>query len=249
MVEKTHGSPARPRIASIGLAGMLVSFADHLSEPANRAALAFRARLDRETWPGVEETSAALTSVFVGFDPLHLSHNDLTARLKALLGEADWYAAALPGQRRHWRIPTVFGGPLAPQLDEAAELAGVSPAAAAAELSRQRVRVLTIGYAPGQPYLGTLPDAWNIPRQRALTPSVPAGALVLAIRQFVLFTGATPTGWRHVGQSAFRCFRPEAEDPFALRPGDEVSFAETTPEALAQMAHSRDGGAVCEPLP
>jgi allophanate hydrolase subunit 1 len=69
------------------------------------------------------------------------------------------------------------------------------------------VRVLAVGFAPGQPYLGPLGEEWNLPRLKALQ-QVPAGALVQAISQFVLFTGPAPTGWRHVGQTAFRCFRP-----------------------------------------
>ena len=35
-----------PKIRTVGLSGILVSFADKLSEPANRAALAFRAAID-----------------------------------------------------------------------------------------------------------------------------------------------------------------------------------------------------------
>ena len=45
-------SPEFPRIAPVGLTGLIVQFADHLSEPANRAAIAFRAALEREGWAG-----------------------------------------------------------------------------------------------------------------------------------------------------------------------------------------------------
>jgi 5-oxoprolinase (ATP-hydrolysing) subunit B len=49
------------------------------------------------------------------------------------------------------------------------------------------VRVLAVGFAPGQPYLGPLGEEWNLPRLKALQ-QVPAGALVQAISQFVLFS-------------------------------------------------------------
>ena len=43
-----HGAASDwPKIRTVGVDGMLVSFGDRLSEPANRAALAFRAALDR----------------------------------------------------------------------------------------------------------------------------------------------------------------------------------------------------------
>lgn len=238
-----------PTIAPVGLCGMAVRFADRLSEPANRAALAFRAALERASWDGIEEVSTSLTSAFVRFDPLHLPHDRLEARLRKMLDEQDWHKAELPGGRRHFRIPCVLGGEQGPQFAEAAMAAGLSEEQARAELCAARPRVLTIGFAPGQPYTGELPAHWDIPRLKELTPKVPQGALVVAIRQLIIFANDTPTGWRHIGQTAFRCFRPEAEEPFALRPGDEISLRAIDAEEL-QAIRDRDrsglGGAEIE---
>ena len=238
-----------PQIRTVGVTGMLVSFADALSEPSNRAALAFRARIERESWDGVIETSSTLASAFIRFDPLVLSHAVLRTRLEGLLAQEDWFQAAPPEGRRFWRIPAVFGGDLAPQLNEAAQAAGMSAQDAIASLSGARVRVITLGFAAGQPYLGELPEAWNLPRQTALTSQVPEGALVVAIRQFVLFATTAPTGWRHVAQTAFRSFRPDDAEPFALRAGDEVQFEPVTREAFEAIRtrdSSGNGGAVRE---
>ena len=142
-----------------------------------------------------------------------------------------------------------FGGARAPQLGEAARLVGLSEAEAAAQLSGAQTRVITVGYAPGQPYLGMLPEAWNIPRQSELTPQVPAGALVVAIRQFVLFTAAMPTGWRHVGQTAFRTFDPNRAVPIPLTPGDEMRFVPITEAELTDLeATDSMGGATSAAL-
>jgi KipI family sensor histidine kinase inhibitor len=242
-------SAAFPRIGRVGTGGLLVSFGDRLSEAGNRAALAFRAALERESPEGVEETSTSLVSVFVRIDALHTDPDTVTRAIQALLDSRDWYGADLPEGRRLWRIPTVYGTDLAPQLDEAAAEAGLSGEAAAQELSQSRVRVQTIGFAPGQPYLGELPEHWNIPRQQSLTDRVSVGALVVAIRQLVLFSVSTPTGWRHVGQTAFRLFRPEAEVPFVLRPGDEVIFEAVERERYEQLREAGpDGGASCEAI-
>ena len=230
-----------PRLANIGLSGILVTFSDVLSEPANRAALAFRARLGTESWAGVEETTTSLTSVYVRFNPSHLSHATLGKALTALIESEDWFASSLPQKRRLWRIPTAYGGSFGPQLVEAAALAQMSTSQAISQISSQRLRVLTIGFAPGQPYLGTLPDVWNIPRQSRLSAQIPACALAVAIRQLVLFTAQTPTGWRHIAQTGFRGFRPESETPFALRPGDEVVFPQVSEEIFANIL-AREGG-------
>ena len=243
-------SAGYPRIDPLGLGGWLVRFADRLDEGANRAALAFRAQLEAEGWEDVAETATGLASVLVRFDPLGDAADPLRRRLSDLLAARDWSTQALPEGRRRWTVPCAFGGDAGPQLAEAAELAGLSEAEAIEVLTDTTVRVLTLGFAPGQPYLGTLPEAWDLPRQQGLTPSVPGGALVVAVRQLVLFTAATPTGWRHVGQTAFACFRPDSDPAFPLRPGDEMRFRATSPEEIAKLREAGgDGGATCEDLP
>jgi inhibitor of KinA len=235
-----------PRIRMVGLAGLLVQFGDEMSEPANRAAIAFRAAVDAQNWPEVRETSTSLVSTFVSADLAAAAPEALTEKLQALVATTDWFSAPLPAGRTLWEIPTLYGTDAAPQLEEAAQAAGVSPGTAIQELSSARVRVLTIGFAPGQPYTGELPPHWNIPRQQALTKSVPAGALVVAIRQLIIFTNASPTGWRHVGQTAFRTFRPDHATPFALSPGDELCFPSVSPaefEGIMQGDTSGNGGA------
>jgi inhibitor of KinA len=240
-----------PQIATLGVSGLLVQFSDTLSEPVNRAALALRARLEKESWDGIEETSTSLSSVFVRVDPLHVTQANLRRQLETLLQDQDWYAAALPTGRRHWHVPCSFGGTDGPQLGEAADLAHQDAAAAVADIAAHPVQVLTIGFAPGQPYMGSLPAAWDIPRQTSLTAKVPEGALVVAVRQLIIFAADAPTGWRHIGQTAFRCFRPEADDPFALRPGDQVSFDPVPAETLGAIRASDtsgNGGATMEML-
>ncbi len=240
-----------PLLRTVGFDGLLVTFAQTMSEPSNRAALAFRGAVEAQQIDGVLETSASLASAFIRFDPLSLSHHDIEELLRAMLVSRDWYAAPLPAGRRFWKAPTVYGSDLAPQLEDAALAAGLSPADAIDRLSQSRVRVLTIGFAPGQPYLGPLGPEFNIPRLKELTPMVPEGALVLAISQFVLFSGPTPTGWRHVGQTAFRCFRPDMEQSFALNPGDEMQFISVSREELEDIRTTctdGSGGASCEEI-
>lgn len=240
-----------PSVKMVGLTGVLVTFAEKMTGPANTAALAFKAAIESQDWPEVMETTMSLVSVYVVVDLVEQDAADLIQRLSELLETNDWYAAPLPKGRKLWHIPTVYGTDLAPQLEEAADVAGIDPDAAIQSLSSARVRVLTIGFAPGQPYLGELDEVWNIPRQQDLTKSVPSGALVVAIQQLVLFTAPAPTGWRHVGQTAFKTFRQTDRHPFALTPGDEVIFPAVSRaefEKICQSDQSGNGGADHEVL-
>lgn len=245
--QREQAAPPMPEVLSIGVDGLLIRFGTELTEGANRAALAFRAALDAADLPGVEESATSLVSTYLRFDLRQTDHARLQAAIAPLLAARDWTTAPLPRGRLLWHVPTVFGTRLAPQLGEAAALAGLTEAEAIAALCAAPLRVQTIGFAPGQPYLGQLPPRWNIPRQTSLTHSVPEGAIAVAIRQMVLFSVTTPTGWRHVGQTAVPLFRPDRADPFLLRPGDEVRFHPVGPEALDQMRRdAAEGGAWSE---
>ena len=233
---------AYPIIRDIGLTGKLVTFAETLTERANRAALAFRAKIEAQHWQGIEESATSLASVFIRFDPFKINHDDLQAQLTELLNTQNWFTAALPTGRTLWTIPVAVGGTNGPEFIEAAELAGVPPEIAKAEIISAQVRVLTLGFAPGQPYMGQLPDHWNIPRMHKLNPQVPGASLVIAIRQLIIFGGPAPTGWRHIGQTAFQCFRPDQPRPIALTPGDEVTFREITAEELEHISAHNDSG-------
>ena len=191
----------------------------------------------------------SLASVYVQFDPLRIPGDRLKDRMSSLLAGKDWTAAPLPAGRKLWTIPAVLGGRHGPQFADAASVAGLDPDDARGQISAARLRVLTVGFAPGQPYMGELPASWDIPRLAELTPRVPGGALVVAIRQLIIFAGPTPTGWRHIGQTAFRCFRPESDSPFALTPGDEVGFRLIEADELDDIASADktgDGGAEWE---
>lgn len=237
-----------PRVRTAVVDGFVISFGDRLTESANRAALAFRSAVDMADLMGVEETSTSLVSAYVRVDPLGIDHAKIRSALDALLKERDWYRAALPDGRRLWRVPTAFGGDAAPQLAEMAAAARLSEAEAIQSICGQQVRVQTIGFAPGMPYLGELSQEWDMPRQTDLTAEVAPGGLCVAIRQLVLFPVATPTGWRQIGQTALRLFQPEQSTPCLLRPGDEVRFDAVSADTLAALRDVPNGGATSEPL-
>lgn len=236
-----------PELRPLGVDGILVRFARSLTEEANARALAFRDRIQAAGVAGVTEVASSLVSVRVGFDPDATNRHDVTIAIKAALSEPE-----TPDTRpkRLWRIPVAFGPDHAPQLAEAAALAGLTPAQAIAEIEATVVRVIAIGFAPGQPYLGMLPDHWDVPRQSTLTESLPRGALITAVRQLIIWAADAPTGWRHIGQTAFRVYRPDTTQPFAFVPGDAVQFSAVSDTEFHDIQGNTDtnGGASCEVL-
>ncbi|MGB7318002.1 MAG: carboxyltransferase domain-containing protein [Planktotalea sp.] len=234
-----------PAIAYIGVDGVLVRFGDRVSEDINAAALRFHQHIGGTQIDGVLESAPSLTAVYLRLDiegDLPRTLRDIEAQVQA----QDWFAPTQMGGRL-WTIPCCFDGP---QLAETAELVGLCEADAVKELTQTQVRVLTIGFAPGQPYLGNLPERWNFPRLSSITPNVPARALVAAVSQLVIFANDTPTGWRHIGTTEFYDFQKDRAEPFAFKAGDLVQFAQVGRAEIDALADTADGlgGARCEVL-
>ncbi|MEL6681045.1 MAG: carboxyltransferase domain-containing protein [Pseudomonadota bacterium] len=238
---------AEPEFRPLGVDGVLVRFSRVLTEAANIRAVSFRDQFAGANVPGVTEVASSLASVRVGFDPVRTDRKAVTQAIMSFLAD---HETPVSSPRRLWRIPVCFDGDHAPQLAEAARLAGVTVDQAIAEITAQTTRVIAIGFAPGQPYLGMLPDHWDIPRQSTLTETLPRGALIAAVRQLIIWAADAPTGWRHIGQTAFRVYRPETAEPFAFRPGDAVQFHAISATDYAALSTNTDpdGGAVCEVL-
>lgn len=236
-----------PELRPLGVDGVLVRFARTLTEAANARALGFCDRVKDADIAGVTEVASSLVSVRVGFDPQLTNRTAVEAAIEQLLTSEQ----ATDNSPKHlWRIPTAFGPAYAPQLHEVATLAGLSTEQAIAEIEATTVRVIAIGFAPGQPYLGMLPPAWDVPRQSTLTDSLPRGALICAVRQLIIWAADAPTGWRHIGQTAFRVYLPEAPEPFAFEPGDAVQFSAVSDSEFRDIQANADtnGGATCEVL-
>lgn len=231
-----------PEILPFGVNGLLVRFSTVLDDNANRAVLTFRDALDESPLEGIVEIATSLTSVLVLFDPQIVARDALSLDLTNFLETRNWYADPGAGPGRVWHIPVNFSAANGPQLSEAAALGNMTEQQAIDDIISHKIRVLAIGFAPGQPYLGMLPKHWDLPRQTALTPRVPAGALVIAIRQLVLFTAPAPTGWRQIGRTLFRPFCPEMPDPFPLLPGDQISFSQVSDHDFHALENQNSNG-------
>lgn len=236
-----HSPQKFPTVSFVGVDGVLVRFGETVSARSNQAALAFHRHMETANISGILECAPSLIAVYFRLD-LDLSIDVILDRIRLELGSNDWFEAE-SHQRRLWTIPCSFDGP---QLKEAAALAGVSETKAVEQLTSATTQVLTLGFAPGQPYLGNLDPHWDIPRMDGIAPNVPQNALVVAVRQLIIFANATPTGWRHIGQTAFRCFDQERRDPFAFKAGDQVRFDAVARSEIDALSSDTFGGARLE---
>lgn len=228
--------PPLPRLLPLGDTAVTVEFGDAVDPAVHARVRAFAGRLaeavDGGGLAGVLEWVPTFRSVTVHFDPERIDYAALTQRLLAIAGEG---AAAVPAGRR-WRIPVCFEGQFAPDLEDIAEAKGLAPQEIVRQLTGTVFSVYMLGFLPGFPYLGGLPEALAMPRLATPRPAVPERSIAVAGLSCAAYPWESPGGWRLVGRTPVRLFDPaEPARPALLAPGDEVTWQAVNLETYERM--------------
>jgi inhibitor of KinA len=172
--------------------------------------------------PGVVETVPSFRSLLVYYDPAVVSYEDLCATLAELAEQAEH--AALPPPRLV-ELPCCYEDPaLGIDLAAAAERLGLSADEVVRRHAGAAYLVYFIGFTPGLPYLGGLPEAIRLPRLETPRTKVPAGSVGIGGIQVCIYSVESPGGYWILGRTPLRLYDPGGTEPILLRPGDRVRF-------------------------
>jgi len=172
-------------------------------------------------------------SLTVHFDPLRLDRESLGKHLLDC-AQAETQESALATR---WRIPVIFGDEFGPDLASVAQATGRSATDVVEALCATELRVFLIGFLPGFPYLGELPDWLRLPRLATPRTAVPANSLAIAGAQAAIYPWQSPGGWHLLGRTPVRLFdADDAARPALLAPGDSVRFAPIGRDEFERLA-------------
>lgn len=121
-------------------------------------------------------------------------------------------------------IPVCYGGELGPDLNYVAEYNHLLPEEVISIHSGTDYLVYMLGFAPGFPYLGGMPEKIAAPRKQVPRLSVPARSVGIAGRQTGVYPIETPGGWQIIGQTPLELFKPNSNPPTLLKSGDLIRF-------------------------
>jgi KipI family sensor histidine kinase inhibitor len=120
-----------------------------------------------------------------------------------------------------------------PDLDEVAELTGLSVEEVVAAHTGHDWRVAFGGFAPGFAYLIGGDPRLEVPRRSEPRTSVPGGSVALAGEFSAIYPRSSPGGWQLIGRTDTVLFDPDREPPALLQSGGTVRFV--------AVAGKRDG--------
>jgi inhibitor of KinA len=191
---------------------------------------------------GIVEAVPAYRSILILYDPLQLS----IKRLKSYLLDLDQRAGlqVLPPTRTV-DIPVAYGGPFGPDLDFVARFHHLTPEEVIQIHSAREYLVYLVGFSPGFPFLGVLDERIHTPRLETPRTRVPIGSVAIANQQTGIYSVDSPGGWRIIGRTPLRLYRPHENPPVLVRVGDKVRFHPIS-ATIYESISERKGDQICD---
>lgn len=232
------------RVLDAGDAAMTIEFGNvidpQLLARVNALDQAIQALSAAGTLPGLIETMPTFRSLTVFFDPLVTGREALLAALHpALAGSA---GPAPDVRQRCWRLPVCYEGDAGPDLAETAAAIGVSEDEVVALHSGCEYRVYMLGFLPGFPFMGDLPDPLRLPRRAQPRVRVVAGSVAIATGLTAIYPWESPGGWHLLGRCPVTLFDARRASPSLLAAGDRVRFEPVSASEYARLEAASAGG-------
>lgn len=211
----------KPRLLPLGDSSLLIQLGEEIDFTVNQRVHALASLIEGASKPGIVETVPAYATLLVHYDPLILSFTQLHKYLRT---QIDLVEETAHRKRRRVEVPVHYGGENGVDLESVAVKLQLSVADVIRLHSETIYTVYMMGFTPGFPYMGTLPDELLMPRLETPRTRVPAGTVAIAGIQTGIYSIDSPGGWHLIGWTPLKLFDPESDSPFLFRPGDEVKF-------------------------
>ena len=205
----------------MGDRGLLLEFGDEINPEVNEKVRRMALAIQAESIEGMIETVPTYRSLLVLYNPLILPADELKKRLIRL--EEELKQTSFPDPKLT-KIPILYGGAYGPDLEGVARHHQISPEEVVRLHCSKPYFIYMIGFMPGFPYMGELPDTLITPRLKTPRLSVPAGSVAIAQKQTGIYPMESPGGWQIVGRTPIKLFDPEKDPPALLQMGDLVQF-------------------------
>lgn len=209
------------------LEGLYVGFAKEINVEASIRLHALCNKLLQNLVIGVTDLYPGYVNLYIEFDAAVVNRSSVRAWIKKHLENLEIITSG-----REVIVPTRYDGE---DLAWVAEQTNLSIEQVIEKHSQRTYRVYMVGFAPGQPLMGTLDDALYLPRRSTPRKKVHANAVAIAVSQTTIYSLPTPGGWHLLGTALEPAYNPHREEPFLFAPGDSVSFVPSEGDAPKEI--------------
>ena len=210
-----------PVFRIMGDRSVLVELGNDISAQVNVKVRELFWGLDDLKIKGLIDIVPSYRSLLLIYDPLQLSLLALKKNVQRALAASK--RVQLPEPKKI-KVPVVYGDEYGPDLTWVCDFLGIASKEVVQYHTSVTYRVYMIGFTPGYPYMGEVPDAIVTPRRKTPRTNVPRGSVGIAQKQTGIYPVESPGGWQIIGRTPIQLFDPHKQPPTPLEMGDEVAF-------------------------
>jgi len=224
-----------PRIYNIHDQAITIEFAQEISESTNMRVIALQHAIESNPFKGLIECVPAYGSLTVYFSAnvssseVRLLLSDLSAQVSDTV-----HGSSLFGKKIC--IPVCYDPSLGVDLPWVSSHLNLSLEEIISLHTSFSYRVYMIGFIPGFPYMGTLPEQLEVPRKQTPSLKIPMGSVAIAGKQTGIYPAEVPGGWQVIGRTPLKMFDPFSSPCSFLNAGDLVQFNPITLDAFNQYS-------------
>ncbi len=200
---------------------VLVELGDDISPQINQKVRELYIGTKGQRIKGIKDLVPSYRSLMVVYDPLIISLNSLESQMNAIWNALDDSRRPDP---RTVEIPVVYGDKYGPDLEWIADYHKMTPQDVIRLHTQPTYQVYMIGFMPGYPYMGKVPDELVTPRRKTPRTHVHRGSVGIAQKMTGIYPVDSPGGWQIIGRTPVHLFDPQGKPPSFLEMGDRVKF-------------------------
>ncbi|WP_377890800.1 5-oxoprolinase subunit PxpB [Alkalihalobacillus sp. R86527] len=217
----------------LGDTGIQLVFGTEITEETNQKIRMFADYLTNHPIDGVVEWVPAYTTLTIYYLPRKLSFVSLRKKLEEVNEKQQGREAA--SASLVYIIPTYYGDDAGSDLSFVAEHNGLNEEDVIDIHSGKDYLIYMMGFVPGFPYLGGMPEKIATPRRENPRAEIAPGSVGIAGAQTGVYPLESPGGWQIIGRTPVKLYDPESESPILLESGHYLRFVSISKEEYEEI--------------
>ncbi|WP_240776378.1 5-oxoprolinase subunit PxpB [Nitrincola alkalilacustris] len=222
-----------PRLENAGIDAWIIRLFDSIEESNMNWITALMRECEAALGDDLIDLVPSYTTVLVHYDCQQRDALQIRALLSSILSrlQPDEAAENLPIHE----LPVWYDISVGPELERLSQVSNLGYPQVIQIHSEHLYRVFALGFAPGFAFMGSLPEALELPRLETPRTRVPAGSVAIAGRQTSAYPQASPGGWNLIGRTPVRLFDRDRDGMSLLQVGDAVRFIPVSKEEFIRL--------------
>lgn len=219
---------------------MTVSFGNEVSIEMNTKVRMLKKELEENPVKGVIETVPTYCALSVHYRPDVIRRTGLEDELRKSIARMKPIAESTETYKE---VPVYYGGETGPDLEDCAELEGISTEEFIKKHTEHEYYVYQLGFSPGHPYMARSEEPFSFKRRQTPRVEIPAHSVVVQTNLTNITPFSQPSGWNIIGSTPLNITDYTKDDPFFFKSGDHVRLIPVDKKEYDRIKNEQENAA------